>query len=96
MGPVGNTLDFVLLLFLVFLILRLIMETVFVFARSYRPSGISAMALELVFSVTDPPLKALRRLLPPLRIGGISLDLAFLVLIIAVQILRSVVQSVFA
>jgi len=93
---VGNTLDFVLLLFLVFLILRLIMETVFVFARSYRPSGISAMALELVFSVTDPPLKALRRLLPPLRIGGISLDLAFLVLIIAVQILRSVVQSVFA
>jgi YggT family protein len=96
-GPVGDTLSFVLLLFLVFLIIRLIMEMVFVFARSYRPSGVTAMALELVFSVTDPPLKALRRVLPPLRIGGISLDLAFLVLIIVVQILRNVVvPSVFA
>ena len=96
MGPVGSTLDFVLLVFFIFLIIRLIMETVFVFARNYRPSGITAMALELVFSVTDPPLRALRRVLPPLRIGNISLDLAFLVLIIAVQILRSVVRSVFA
>ena len=89
MTTVGSTLQFVLLVFLVLLILRLIMETVFSFARSYQPAGVTAMALELVFSVTDPPLKALRRILPPLRIGSVSLDLAFLVLIILVQILRS-------
>ena len=89
MTTVGSTLQFVLLVFLIFLILRLIMETVFSFARSYQPTGITAIVLELVFSVTDPPLKALRRVLPPLRIGSVSLDLAFLVLIILVQILRS-------
>jgi YggT family protein len=40
--------------------------------------------------VTDPPLKALRKVLPPLRIGQISLDLGFIVLFIVVRILMSV------
>lgn len=90
MGPVGSTLSLVLLVFLVFLIFRLVMEYVFMLARSYHPSGVVAIALELAYSVTDPPLKALRRVLPPLRIGQVSLDLGFIVLFIVVQILRSV------
>jgi YggT family protein len=87
---VGNTLQFVLLVFLLFLIFRLIMEYVFLLARSYRPTGIVTIVLELAYSVTDPPLKALRRVLPPLRIGQVSLDLGFIVLFIIVQILRNV------
>ena len=90
MGPVGNALQFVLLVFLLFLIFRLIMEYVFLLARSYRPTGIVTIVLELAYSVTDPPLKALRRVLPPLRIGQVSLDLGFIVLFIIVQILRNV------
>jgi len=89
-GPVGNALQFVLLVFLLFLIFRLIMEYVFLLARSYRPTGIVTIVLELAYSVTDPPLKALRKVLPPLRIGQVSLDLGFIVLFIIVQILRNV------
>lgn len=82
---------FVLWTFLIFLIFRLIMEYVFLLARSYHPSGLVAIALELAYSVTDPPLKALRKVLPPLRIGQISLDLGFIVLFIVVRILIGVV-----
>jgi YggT family protein len=82
-----------LLVFLILLIFRLIMEYVFMFARSYRPEGIVAIALELCYTVTDPPLKALRRVIPPLRLGRVSLDLSFIVLFFLVQILRSVVAG---
>lgn len=87
---VAAVLYYALTVFLVLLFLRLIFEYVFLLARNFRPSGIVAMLLELIYTVTDPPLKALRKVLPPLRIGGVSLDLAFLVLFIVVSILRSV------
>ena len=87
---VAAVLYYVLTVFLVLLFLRLIFEYVFLLARSFRPSGVVAMLLELIYTATDPPLKLLRRVLPPLRIGGISIDLAFLVLFIVVQVLRVV------
>ncbi|MCW2613038.1 MAG: rane protein [Frankiales bacterium] len=91
MSAIASAAYFVLWVFLIFLIFRLIMEYVFLLARSYRPSGLVAIALELAYSVTDPPLKALRKVLPPLRIGQISLDLGFIVLFIVVRILIGVV-----
>jgi YggT family protein len=90
-SAVAGVLYFALLVFLLFLIFRLIMEYVFLLARSYRPTGAVAVALELAYSVTDPPLKALRKVLPPLRIGQVSVDLGFIVLFIVVRILMSVV-----
>ena len=89
----ASVLYFALLVFLILLVFRLIMEYVFMFARSYRPSGIVAVALELCYTVTDPPLKALRRVIPPLRVGRVSIDLSFIVLFFAVQILMSVVRG---
>lgn len=80
-----------LLVFLVLLLFRLIMEYVFMFARSYRPAGPVAVALEVCYTVTDPPLKALRRVIPPLRVGRVSIDLSFIVLFFVVQILMRVV-----
>jgi YggT family protein len=71
------------------LLARLVFDWVFVFARNWRPSGPIVVLLELIYSVTDPPLKALRRVIPPLRLGSVSIDLGFLVLIIAVQIVAS-------
>jgi len=56
------------------------------FARSWRPSGPLLVVAELIYTVTDPPLRALRRVIPPLRIGQVSLDLSFLVLFILVYI----------
>ncbi len=90
MQAVASAVYFALLIFLLFLIFRLVMEYVFLLARSYRPTGLVAVVLELAYSVTDPPLKALRKVLPPLRIGQISLDLGFIVLFIVVRILMGV------
>jgi YggT family protein len=90
---VAEAVYLLLQVFLAFLIFRLIMEYVFMLARSYTPTGLVAVALELAYSVTDPPLKALRRVLPPLRIGQVSIDLGFIVLFIVVQILKSVVRD---
>jgi YggT family protein len=92
-GVVADVVYFVLLVFLLLLIFRLIMEYVFLLARSYRPAGLVAAALELAYSVTDPPLKALRRVIPPLRIGQVSLDLGFIILFIVVRILMGVVGA---
>ena len=93
MGAVADVVYFALLVFLLLLIFRLIMEYVFLLARSYRPTGLVAAALELAYSVTDPPLKALRRVIPPLRIGQVSLDLGFIILFIVVRILMGVVGA---
>jgi YggT family protein len=64
-----------------------------VLARSWRPSGLVAAGLEVVYATTDPPLKAIRKVIPPLNLGSIRLDLAFMVLLIAVYILRGITQS---
>ena len=71
------------------LVARLVFDYVFMFARNWRPSGVMVVVLEIIYSITDPPLKALRRVIPPLRLGSVSLDLGFLVLIIAVQIIAT-------
>ncbi|HWJ84203.1 MAG TPA: YggT family protein [Cellulomonas sp.] len=69
-----------LLLFFILLLVRLVLDWVMVFARSWRPTGVALVIAEATYTVTDPPLRLLRRVIPPLRIGSISLDLAFLVL----------------
>jgi YggT family protein len=73
-----------LLVFLFLLFARMVYSWVQVFARDFRPSGPLVLLLEAIFSATDPPLKALRRVLPPLRIGQVQLDTAFFVLAIVV------------
>ena len=83
----------VLLVFLVLLFARFIVDWVMVLARGWRPQGIVAAGLEVVYATTDPPLKALRRLIPPLNLGTVRLDLGFMVLLIAVIILRNIAQN---
>ena len=73
------------------LLLRLVMDYVMMFARNFRPTGIVAAGLELAYTVTDPPLRALRRVIPPLRLGQFSLDLSFIVLFIATYILIALI-----
>ena len=79
----------VLLVFLILLFARFVVDWVMVLARSWRPSGLVAAGLEVVYTTTDPPLKAVRKVIPPLNLGSIRLDLGFMVLLIAVLLLRS-------
>ncbi|MGX2997780.1 YggT family protein [Streptomyces sp. JNUCC 64] len=81
-----------LMCFLIVLIFRLVMDYVFQFARSWQPGKVMVVFLEATYTVTDPPLKLLRRFIPPLRLGGVALDLSFFVLMIIVYILISVVS----
>lgn len=93
MSALGQTLVIVLYVYFLLLIFRLVMDYVFMFARSFRPSGLLAAALEIAYTVTDPPLKAVRRVIPPLRVGSVSLDLAFIVVVVVVQILIQVAST---
>ncbi len=79
----------ILLVFLILLFARFVVDWVMVLARSWRPTGIVAAGLEVVYLTTDPPLRAVRKVIPPLNLGSIRLDLGFMVLLIAVLILRS-------
>jgi YggT family protein len=79
--------------FLYALIARIVMSTVMGYGRRWRPGRGAAAALEVVWSVTDPPLKTLRRVIPPIRMGGASFDLAGLVLLVIVFVLMSFVLT---
>ncbi len=67
------------------LIARLVLEFVRMFARSWMPSGRSAIAVESVYTVTDPPVKLLRRLIPAVRIGGFALDISLMILLLLIN-----------
>ena len=85
-----EVLTYVLYLYLVVLIGRMIFSWVQVFARDWRPKGVILVLAEAIFTLTDPPLKFLRRFIPPLRIGMVALDLSFMVLFIVLLILLEV------
>lgn len=94
MQIVGQVLYLVLWAFIALLWVRFVVDWVQVFARSWQPRGALLVALEVVYSVTDPPIKALRRVIPPLRLGGIAIDLSFLiVMLVAYLLLRVVVTT---
>ncbi|MDL5157237.1 YggT family protein [Actinomycetospora termitidis] len=81
---------YVLFLFYLFLIGRLVVEVVRGFARDWRPAGGTAVGLEMMYRVTDPPVNLLKRLIPAVRIGNISLDLSMLILLLVVFILQRI------
>ena len=75
---------------------RFVVDWVQVFARSWQPRGVLLVALELVYSVTDPPIKTLRRVIPPLRLGSIMLDLSFLIVFLVTYMLLRLVAPLAA
>jgi len=92
---VGQIIEGLLWFFIAMLWVRFVVDWVQVFARSWSPHGFLLVLLELVYSVTDPPIKALRRVIPPLRLGNFALDLSFLIVMISAYVLLSVNRSVF-
>jgi YggT family protein len=85
----------VLSAFLLLLFGRMILSWVPVLVRDWQPRGGMLVVAEVIYSITDPPLRALRKVLRPVRIGNVMLDLAFIGLFILVSILQQVNASIF-
>jgi YggT family protein len=92
---IGVTLYYILFIFIALLWVRFIVDWVQVFARPWEPRGPLLVALEGVYSATDPPIVALRKVIPPLRIGSVALDLSFLLVMVAAWLLLNVVVTIF-
>ena len=92
---VGSLIQTVLFIFLILLFARMILSWVPVLVRDWEPHGPVLVVAELVYSVTDPPLRALRKVLRPVRVGNVQLDLAFIGLYILVSILMRVNRAIF-
>ena len=87
MLSVGGVLAGLLRLFLFALLGRLILDYVRMFSHSWRPRGPMLYLVEAIYAITDKPMNFVRRFIPPLRLGSVSLDLSFLVLFFVVQLL---------
>jgi YggT family protein len=79
----------VLWMYYILVIARLVVEITRQFARAWRPAGAAAIGVELVYASTDPPLRAIRKVCPPVRIGSVSLDLSVMILLLAILALRT-------
>ena len=88
MAPVlGSIIHIILWVFLALLFVRFIVDWVQVFARSWTPKGPVLVLLEVVYTVTDPPILFFRRFIPPLRLGSVALDLSFMIVIVICYLL---------
>ena len=94
MSSVAALISSLLNLYLLILIARLVLEYVAIFARDWRPKGPLLLLSETVFTLTDPPLKAIRKVVPSLQIGSVAIDLSFIILLIAIQIVRGLLATV--
>ena len=83
---------YVLSVYLVLLIARMILSWIQVYARSWSPTGILLVIAEGVYSATDPPLRFLRRYIPSVRLGSVALDLSFMLLFLVVYVLWQVAR----
>ncbi len=90
MQVIGSVFSLVVFLFFVALIGRLILDWVQVLSREWRPRGAVLVAAEVVYSVTDPPLRVMRKVIPSVSIGGMRIDFAFLALMILTSLLMNV------
>lgn len=93
MSLVLAVLYYLVFVFFLLLIGRLVLDWIQVLARDWRPSGAVLVVAEAIYSATDPPLRALRRVIRPIRLGSVQLDLAFIVLFLACSLLMSVLSA---
>jgi YggT family protein len=91
---IGALLANLLQLFLFALLARLILDYVRMFARNWHPKGIALLLVELVYGITDKPMRFVGRYIPPLRLGAVSLDMSFIVLFFGVQLLMGFVSAI--
>ncbi len=91
---IASILNLALLLYVFVLLARLILEWIPFFNREWRPRGAGLVAAEIVYTVTDPPIRLFRRLIPPLRVGTIAIDFGFALTMLLCFILLSVTRAI--
>jgi YggT family protein len=89
-------LSLVLWLFLALMFVRFVVDWVQVFARSWTPTGPILVILEIVYSITDPPIMFFRRFIPPLRLGSVALDLSFMIVLVIAYLLLILLRGLAA
>ena len=94
-SPIVRILAWLINAYITVLFVRMILDWVSVFARNWYPRGVVAQLINIVYSITEPPLRWLRRYIRPLPLGPIYLDVSFIVLYLALVVLESVVLIVF-
>ncbi|MFG6445993.1 YggT family protein [Microbacterium sp. P06] len=95
-GFVASILNVLLFGYVLVLLARLVLEYIPMFNRTWRPTGAGLVAAELVYTVTDPPIKLFRRFIPPLRIGPVAIDFAFMLTMLLCFVLLSVTRALAA
>lgn len=93
MGVFWSIYGIVLFAFFVMLIGRFVIDWVQVLSRQWRPKGVVLVVAEAIYTVTDPPLRALRKVIPSPQIGGMRLDLSFLVLMVLTSFAMNLPQT---
>jgi YggT family protein len=93
MTLVWGVIGYALYVYLILVLARLVIDWTRQFARKWRPGGAAAVGVELVYIATDPPIRLLRRLVPPLQLGTVSLDLSVIILLIVLIALHQVAVS---
>ena len=73
---------------------RIIIDYARMFAKNWRPNSFLLAIFEIIYSITDPPMKYVQRFVPPLRLGGVALDLSFIVLLIAINLLQGAIRVI--
>ena len=94
MHQVGQILATILFVYQLIFFARIVFDLLQMFARSWRPRGPILILAEVIYSLTDPPLRLLRKVIPQVRLGGVALDFSFLILLIILQILIGMLSSI--
>ena len=81
-------------LFKLALFARIIIDYVRMFARNWRPNSFLLAIFEVVYSITDRPMRFVQRFVPPLRLGGVAIDLSFIVLLIAINFAQTAIRII--
>ena len=92
-SAIASIVSSLLYLYLLIFLVRVVIDWVQMLARGWRPTGALLVLANLVYGLTDPPLRWLRRVVPALRLGGVGIDLSFLVLFIGISIVQRLLAA---
>ena len=87
---IASIVYYALLLFFLLMWARFVLDLAQSFSRGWRPRGALLVLAEITYTVTDPPIKAVRRVLPPVRLGSVALDFGWSLIMLAVVVLMGV------
>lgn len=66
-----------LVVFFVVMWARLVLDWMRVLRPEWRPHGAALVAAEATYAITDPPIRAVRRIIPPIRVGGARVEFSW-------------------